>query len=663
MKKLFITKSALAIAIAIAISSTVVNADTPQLINYQGHVSDSSGQPLDTSVSITFAIYDVATGGSPLWSEMHSAVIVDGFYSVNLGTFVVFPDDLFDAGSRYLGITIGGDAEISPRNQLVSVPYGLVTKRVSGDIETSEGTLTVLNPVTSDTAVSIDSSGIDLHSSALESEGTAKAAMGKIKVQGGSLTSQKGFGLIKVEETGIEFKYESSPGPELKLDIGSVVTFDVVDTAASLTKNGLKLFTGNVTAVDPASPGDTTVKLTGGASPSLVIGSAGGGQTNTVTPLTSWIKDNSTGKSIRKDLTIDPNMVFTHSGDSGEIHYNAGDFIFKSSAPAAKFKLELGEIKLSGLTDISGGTLKTEVVEVKMGNDFRIKKAADSNAVKMNWEDIQLTVPMYTDKQIILKQGSDSARIHFSDAVGSPRSYEIQPGKVDFPNLKFTISKEFSDEWLRWYGDHFVIGPSAEVVCSSDVKLRSLLQADVNADGLNDFVVSGVSPTVYVDGGTTFDCAGSAVFSSPVQVGAGAPPPPTSKLHVNGDFTATGAKLFVQNHPTDPEKEIVYVALEGGEAGTYVRGSAKLENGAAEITLPEDFYLVTNENGVTVQVTPTESVRGMLFVAEKSNKKVVVKSSNPADKAVSFDYVVNGVRKGFENHKPIRKKQVLVSRL
>ncbi len=633
MKKHSFFRGAVALFFALALSPLTTLAETPQLINYQGHVSDSSGQPLDTTVSVTFSIYSTPTDGSALWSEMHPAVISNGFYNVNLGTFVSLPNDLFDDSPRYLGVTIGSDAEISPRTQLVSVPYGLVTQRIKGDIETAPGVVAVINQVTSDTAVSIDSSGIDLHGTALVSEETSKAATGKISLKNGKLSSESdGGSIVDIRGSDIEFHHQSFPGTGLK--IGDKVTYEVNN--------------------------DTTFRLNFGTSPSLAIGSYSDGSRHDITRIADWIRDDVSGKEIRRDITIVPTHAFKHAGDSGKFYYDSGDFVLNTSSPTGKFKLELGEIGLSSAwTKVSGGGLRFEMTEVTYGNDLVIKKAADSNAVKMNWEDIQLTVPMYTDKEIIFKNGSDSARISLAESVGPFRKFTIEPSKIDFPDVGIKMSNESLEKWLRWYGDHFVIGPSGEVVCSSDVKLKSLLQADVNSDGLNDFVVSGVSPTVYIDGGTTLDCAGSAVFSSPVQVGAGAPPPPMSKLHVNGDFTATGAKLFVQDHPTDPEKEIVYVALEGGEAGTYTRGSAQLESGVAEIELPDDFVLVTNERGLTVQITPTEMVNGMLYVSEKSRCKIVVKASNKKDTEISFDFIVNGVRVGFENHQPIRNKAIL----
>ena len=123
---------------------------------------------------------------------------------------------------------------------------------------------------------------------------------------------------------------------------------------------------------------------------------------------------------------------------------------------------------------------------------------------------------------------------------------------------------------------------------------------------------------------------------------------------VNGNFAATGAKNFLRTHPSDPGKQIVYVALEGGEAGTYVRGTAQLQDGKAALTLPEHFQLVTAADGLTVQLTP----RGQwlqLYVAELGTDQLVVREAQ--DKSGLFDYFISGVRKGYEQHEVIRPKR------
>jgi hypothetical protein len=119
------------------------------------------------------------------------------------------------------------------------------------------------------------------------------------------------------------------------------------------------------------------------------------------------------------------------------------------------------------------------------------------------------------------------------------------------------------------------------------------------------------------------------------------------------NLTVWGIKFFVQDHPSDPTKVIAYAALEGPEAGTYVRGTAQLANGEATIELPESFRLVTGEQGLTVQVTPLEECNG-LYVVEKSPQRIVVRELSGGRGNARFDYLVQGIRVGQEGFQPIR---------
>src|SRR5262249_2359588 len=80
--------------------------------------------------------------------------------------------------------------------------------------------------------------------------------------------------------------------------------------------------------------------------------------------------------------------------------------------------------------------------------------------------------------------------------------------------------------------------------------------------------------------------------------------PTTYGVFAGGNFGGTGAKYFVEPPPTDSSMVIRYVALEGPEAGTFFRGKARFQNGFAAIEVPEDFRLVTDPEGLSIQVTP-----------------------------------------------------------
>jgi type II secretory pathway pseudopilin PulG len=126
---------------------------------------------------------------------------------------------------------------------------------------------------------------------------------------------------------------------------------------------------------------------------------------------------------------------------------------------------------------------------------------------------------------------------------------------------------------------------------------------------------------------------------------------PSERLHVIGNILKSGTVSFVEDYPGDPSKQIVYVSLEGPEVGTYIRGMADCQNNEATIVFPDYFRLVTGENGLTAQLTPRlKSIN--LYIKELNNEKLVVGCGD----AGSFDYLVNGLRKGYENHQVVRSK-------
>jgi hypothetical protein len=97
-------------------------------VNYQGRLADASGNPIDNTnpgVGMTFALYTQETGGSPVWIETHANVPVsEGLFSVRLGSINALSTDLL-TGDRWLGIQVGTDPEMTPREKLAAVPYAM----------------------------------------------------------------------------------------------------------------------------------------------------------------------------------------------------------------------------------------------------------------------------------------------------------------------------------------------------------------------------------------------------------------------------------------------------------------------------------------------------------------------------------------------------------
>lgn len=107
----------------------------PPTLNYQGHLTDSSGIPIDGPMNMTFAIYDIETGGTALWSDTRSVTIDQGVFSVELGGGLnPFPLGLYE-NPLWMGLTVDTDAEMSPRRSISSTAFSFKAE----DANTLEG--------------------------------------------------------------------------------------------------------------------------------------------------------------------------------------------------------------------------------------------------------------------------------------------------------------------------------------------------------------------------------------------------------------------------------------------------------------------------------------------------------------------------------------------
>lgn len=131
-------------------------AQVPQKMNYQGYLTDPGGTPIHGMVTMVFSIYEVAAGGTALWSETQSVVVNQGVYSINLGN--ITPVSLPFDKAYYLGVKVGSDPEMTPRIPLTSVGYAFTSNTAfnlvcSGCVSQSElsftpGDITAVYPGT-----------------------------------------------------------------------------------------------------------------------------------------------------------------------------------------------------------------------------------------------------------------------------------------------------------------------------------------------------------------------------------------------------------------------------------------------------------------------------------------------------------------------------------
>lgn len=96
----------------------------PQTISYQGVLTDAGSDAVpDGNYNVTFRLYEVATGGTPLWEEAQLIAVTSGIFNVILGS--VIPLNLAFDNPYWLGVTVGAGSELTPRIQLTSSAYSM----------------------------------------------------------------------------------------------------------------------------------------------------------------------------------------------------------------------------------------------------------------------------------------------------------------------------------------------------------------------------------------------------------------------------------------------------------------------------------------------------------------------------------------------------------
>lgn len=104
----------------------------PATMAYQGYLTSSAGTPVNGTVAIAFRLYAAATGGTAIWTETQNVPVANGLYSVVLGAASSLAGLPFDQ-PYWLGVTIGTDAEMAPRQPLTSAPYAQTASRLAAN--------------------------------------------------------------------------------------------------------------------------------------------------------------------------------------------------------------------------------------------------------------------------------------------------------------------------------------------------------------------------------------------------------------------------------------------------------------------------------------------------------------------------------------------------
>ena len=104
-------------------------------IPIQGKLTDVAGIPLNGPYAITASIYNVDLGGIALCTDSETVTVANGLFVFGMDNCT--PTDLSGAEQLYLGIKVGDDPEMTPRQSIFAVPFarGIRANTLGGDIK------------------------------------------------------------------------------------------------------------------------------------------------------------------------------------------------------------------------------------------------------------------------------------------------------------------------------------------------------------------------------------------------------------------------------------------------------------------------------------------------------------------------------------------------
>lgn len=122
-----------------------------RILSFQGRLTDTVGNPITTATNVTFNLYNVSTGGTPIYTAGACSLTPDqdGIINVLVGgvgysptppssTFnalcgsEIDPDIFTENPNVYLGVTVASDSEMTPRQQIANVGYAINAETLQG---------------------------------------------------------------------------------------------------------------------------------------------------------------------------------------------------------------------------------------------------------------------------------------------------------------------------------------------------------------------------------------------------------------------------------------------------------------------------------------------------------------------------------------------------
>ena len=110
----------------------------PNYFVQEGLLTDAQNRPLNGQMAMVVKLYGSAQGNDELFQETHPAVtVINGYYALAIGAENALPEGIFERENVFLGISVDGGRELTPRTAILKVPAAMfanVAQNATGDI-------------------------------------------------------------------------------------------------------------------------------------------------------------------------------------------------------------------------------------------------------------------------------------------------------------------------------------------------------------------------------------------------------------------------------------------------------------------------------------------------------------------------------------------------
>ena len=124
--------------VALPDNSLKSSLSSPEVLSYQGSLVDSEGSPVSGTVDIVFRLYNSPTDPTALWAESYSGLnaveVENGLFDVLLGSLTPIPASAWNETELYLGIQVGSDSEMSPREAINLLPPQITSNSLDASV-------------------------------------------------------------------------------------------------------------------------------------------------------------------------------------------------------------------------------------------------------------------------------------------------------------------------------------------------------------------------------------------------------------------------------------------------------------------------------------------------------------------------------------------------